>query len=174
MRYFPAVVFVSVLLAGCERSQWLLDSLFGIKHNVAVLSSTELDVSEREISFTPKENAEVVGNDVAVCVVIRIGEHGKQADIADTDKLLKESTLRAVVLAASGVRQEFTCPGIAWAYDGRISSGSEVSSCVRPSCGQPKIPVGTKITSVSISSKAPMHVFGAYWESDNEFDPASN
>ena len=171
MKRLPLVGFIALTLAGCTQVGDLLDALlFGHKHNVALLLSKEADLSQQSISLAPLSTAEVVGGFTAVCVVLGHKIPGKNFWQDEAGRLLDESKLQANVLTSDGATHELSCPSIGWAANGKVFPSDEVESCVRLSCSKQKMSIGSKVQSVSISSKSPIHIFGAYWESTNAFD----
>jgi len=154
--------------AGCTPSEDFLDTLFGIKHNVAILAPAAFELSQTPVSFSPTD-AEVVGKESSVCIVLAGATSIKDTD-TETQRLLNGAKLRAVVTTSSGITQNFTCLGRGWLLRGRILPSNEIMACLSPSCSQSAPPVGTKVQSVTISSTAPVHALGAYWDSTSAFD----
>lgn len=81
--------------AGCTPSEDFLDTLFGIKHNVAILAPAEFELSQTPVSFSPTD-AEVVGKESSVCVVLAGGMPGRDSE-AEVKRLLNGAKLRATV-----------------------------------------------------------------------------
>ena len=154
--------------AGCTPPEDFVDTLFGVKHNVAILAPAAFELSQTPVSFSPTD-AEVVGKESSVCIVLAGAMSIKDTD-TETQRLLNGAKLRAVVTTSSGITQNFTCLGRGWLLRGRILPSNEIMACLSPSCSHPELPVGTKVQSVTISSTAPVHALGAYWESTSAFD----
>jgi hypothetical protein len=163
-------------LGGCAPSEDFMDSLFGIKHNVVVLTSSALDVSQIETSFTPATDAEAVGKESSVCVVLAAGEPGvpwKDTE-NEANRLLNGAKLSATVTTSDGATHEFQCQGINWSRNGRIVPSNEIAACVQQSCSKQAISVGAKVRSIALSSTAPVHALGVYWNSTAAFDRRGN
>jgi len=150
-----------------------MDSLFGIKHNVALLSADAFDLSPTEVKLIPLTAAEVVGKESRVCVVLASDVPGKGSD-KEVERLLNGAKLSATVATNSDVIHNFKCQGSGWAMSGRIVPKNEITACVQPSCAKRAISIGSKVLSVAISSTAPVHALGAYWDSTAAFDRAGD
>ena len=160
-------------LASCAPSEDFMDTLFGIKRNVVVLTSSAVEFSQTAVSFTPPTEAEVVGKQSSVCIVLSGGVPLKGME-KEVERLLNGAKISATVTAADGSTHEFGCQGSGWAMSGRVAPSNEVTVCVQPSCAKQTLPVGSKIRSVSISSGVPVHALGAYWYSTAALDRNGN
>lgn len=150
-----------------------MDALFGIKHNLVVLTPTVVELSRVPVDFTPPTEAEVVGKLTNVCVVLAGGVPLKGSE-KEGERLLKGAKISATVTTVEGATHEFSCQGIGWAMSGHIVPSNEITACVHPSCAKQTVPVGSKIRLVSISSNTPVHALGAYWYSTAAFDGNGN
>lgn len=156
-------------LVGCAPTEDFMDALFGIKHNLVVLTPKAFVLSQKPISFTPATQAEVVGKLTNVCVVLAGGVPQKGSE-QEGERLLNGAKVGATVITGGGATHEFGCQGVSWAMSGHIVPSNEIAACVHPSCAKQALSVGSKVRSVSISSTVPIHVLGAYWYSTAAFD----
>ena len=176
MKVTLACCFVCLGLAGCTPPEDFLDSLFGIKHNVVVLTSGALELSQAAVILTPPVEAKVVGKESHVCVVLTSGEPGAPwKDIEnEVQRLLNGAKLSATVTTSDGTTHAFQCQGTSWAHDGRVLPSNEIAACLQLGCSKQAIPIGSTVKSVAISSTAPVRALGAYWDSTAAFDRNGN
>jgi len=159
-------------LIGCTPSENFVDTLFGVNHNVAVFAPAPLDLSPTVASFSLTD-AEIVGKEFGVCVVLGEAAMGKDIEAA-VQGVIKGAKLRATITTDSGTTQDFTCQGSSWSLKGRVVPSNEIAACLSPGCSQHGLPVGTKLKSVEISSTSTVHALGAYWFSTASFDRRRN
>ena len=176
MKLTLACCFVCFGLAGCTPPEDFLDWLFGIKHNVVVLTSGALELSQVAISLTPSVEAKVVGKGSRVCVVLASGELGASWDNTQNkvQHLLNGAKLSATVTTSDGTTREFQCQGTGWARSGHIVPSNEIAACLQLGCSKQAIPIGSIVKLIAISSTAPVRALGAYWESTDAFDRNGN
>ena len=164
---------VCLALVGCSSADEFIDSLFGIKHNVAILGRGGIDISSTPTKLMPVTHAEVVGKSSAVCVVVAGGIAVKDSE-KEVQRILNGAKLSAKVAMSDGSTHEFSCRGSGWALSGHIVPENEVSACLRQSCASQVITIGVTVSSIAISSTAPVHALGAYWDSTSAYDGAAN
>lgn len=155
--------------AGCVPPDDFADAFFGIRHNVVVLASGPFELSRTPTLFTPSAEAEVVGKHASVCVVLA-GDVPVKGSENEVQRRLDGAAIKAVVTTGDGATHEFSCAGSGWAKNGRILASDEITACVHPNCSKQAELVGSKIRSIALSSTAPVHALGAYWESTAAFD----
>ena len=173
MRFALFIGLVGIALVGCSSADDFIDSLFGIKHNAVILARGGIDISSTPTILTPVTHAQVVGKSSDVCVVLAGGIAAKDSE-KEVQRILNGAKLRAEITMSDGSRHEFNCPGSGWALNGRIVPENEVAACLRQSCASQLLTIGATVSSVAISSTAPVHALGVYWDSTSAYDRASN
>jgi hypothetical protein len=116
------------------------------------------------VTFTPLSNAEVVGKDASICLVLKGGVPLGDGE-GEVLRILDGVKINATITTEGGVVHEFGCLSKNWERSGRIAPSGEIAACVRSSCGNRTVPVGTKVRSVSISTSGPLSAMGVYWHS---------
>ena len=176
-RHFMKRLFACCLaclgLVSCVPSGDTMETLFGIEHNTVILASSAIELSPTPLGFVPSTEAKVVGKEYGVCVVLAGGRDPKNIE-EEAQRFLKGAQISATVTTNDGAVHEFSCMSYGWAKTGRIVPSDEIRACVQPGCTKQGLPVGTEIRSVSISSTAPVHALGAYWNSTAAFDQSSH
>ena len=152
---------------------WRMDSSvsapFGFGENIVVLAPTPLVLSKTPLVLTTNERMTVLGESTSVCLVMR--DSVPATALSNMDTLASEmhgSNVRVLVQTSDGLQKQLTPPLMGWRSSGVILSRNELSACASASCDA-RLPKGSVVKRIEISSDSELLVKGVYWESTPDF-----
>lgn len=162
-----SIAIIGVLVTACDFNlEKAADSLFGTEVNRVVLSSQPIVLTQDVATFSSNEPMKVIGESTFVCVVLRDGVVLQDQRVMDQlfADALHGAKINVAVLSSDGKRVALPEPMQGWAKFGRVLPNNELSACGSMRCN--RLPPGTLISQVEISSTSELRIRGVYWESD--------
>ncbi len=163
------IVAAIALVSGCDSSlDKTLDLLFDKEEtNLVVLSKQPVLLSRKLTTLTSQQTMKVVGESTFVCFVLRGDiplQDNKTMDAA-YGTVVHDAKVKADVVLVSGDRISLHEPMMAWNMYGKVIKSNELSACASASCGSGRLPVGSEVRKIAVSSEPSLLVQGIYWES---------
>jgi hypothetical protein len=162
-----SIVLLGLASACSHAASHPLDLMFGHLSTEVLVTSETAMLSAKPLTFTSTRPLYMVGRDAAVCLVL-MGERAlaSKAQMKAFERALKGRRVSAELTLANGKRVSLSRPGMGWSLEGKVFPEGELYACmVVPHCG--KLPAGTRIESISLSSSPNLQIAGILWESDN-------
>jgi hypothetical protein len=164
-----SIVAAVALVSGCDFNlDKLFDFLMGKETNVVVLSKQPTLLSETVSTLTSPETMKVIGESTYVCFALRGDIPLQNSKVMDEayGAAIHNAKVKVDVVLASGDRISLHEPMEAWNMYGKVIKGNELSACASASCGSGRLPVGSEVRKIEVSSKPNLLVQGIYWESE--------
>ena len=162
-RRLAALTLLATLTTSCDLLDQAISPIAG--WDEVALSRQPFELNAVGQTFTSKKPLRSLGI-TSACVVLKSPYPMRTRAQTDRDfeGLLRGAKISAVLTAIDGRVYRADSIEQAWASDGIITSGEELSACVS-GVGSTAPPEGTLISTVRIVSDKPLHVLGVYWQS---------
>jgi hypothetical protein len=162
-----SLIVLALIASGCDpNSRKLFDVLTGHDSTVVVLAARPMVITAQTATLTSSEVMKVIGEWTSVCLALRGGLPLQHSTVMDHefDAAMHGARVRVVLELTNGDRVSLAQPMMAWNMDGKIVKSNELSACASP-CDT-KLPVGTQVSKIDVSSDSPLAVQGVYWSSE--------
>ena len=174
MRTFVAVISTFLLVACDGGFEKLVSSFFDSKDNVVILAKNPVILEPTPATFTSIEPMSVLGEWSSVCLVLRDGVPLDQNSVMDAKfaEALAGSDVNVTVYLTDGSHKSLQPPMVGWRKYGLVLPKDELSACAAAACGS-RLPKGSMVAKVEITSRPSLVVKGLYWHSSPDLPQPS-
>jgi hypothetical protein len=174
-RFACLAAIAAFLLNGCDFMSEEIGRFLrgGPKTTTVILAPNPLRLSSVPTRLEVGKPLEVVGTISAVCLSLRgdLPLVSAEAMSAEFTSQIQGASVTAFITTTSGKKLPLSKPYQSWSKEGKIARTNELAACMRGNSNE--LPAGTTVSSVEVSSSAPLDIGGVYWVSTNAWDKPS-
>jgi hypothetical protein len=166
-----AVIAFTFALASCDANvEKVFDVMTGRESNLVVLLDRSVQLrSEATALSSDKELMKILGEWSSVCLSLRSNVPLQDAKMMDQifAEAMGNAKVKVELTLSSGAVVTLSQPLQAWSMTGKIAGRNELSACASAPC-KAKLPVGTQVSKIDITTDVPLTVQGIYWTSEKD------